>query len=109
MNIPKLPDWTAGTTHISPVLLWKDGDGNLIDLSGATISGRIRDTNTNEARDIVGSIVPDPNQVTNMGQSPWSLDPNDVVAGELEVRFTATINGLLVSTFIANWFIEEAI
>ena len=105
----KLEDWVAGTTHISPLLTWQDQGGNLVDLTGAVISGRIRELSKSEIRDVLGTVTPDPDQTTNKGQATWDLNAADVIAGNWEVQFKAVFASKPLVTFISDWYIEEAI
>lgn len=81
----------AGALRPSQVITWLRGDDSAENLTGATITGKIRNTTTGATRSIAGALVvvsgPD-------GQFRWDYDPADVAdAGEHQVQFTATFGG----------------
>lgn len=101
-----LPDWTEGTTHIGLTITWLDGDGAALNLTGATLTGRIKDLATGTARNIAGTLA----LVTAAsGIFSWTMDAADVVAGVYHVQFTATFASNPARTFRATWRVEAAI
>jgi len=101
-----LPDWTAGTTYLTMQVPWTDNNGEAVDLTGATLTGRIKNKTTGAARAIAGTLAQD-GAVDNYLN--WTMVAGDVTAGENIVTFTATIDGKPFSTFQASWHVEAAI
>ena len=103
----ELPTWTEGSTYKGLLLTWTDEDGNPEDLTGATITGRIKDMQTKVARDVAGSIVPTANAAE--GEAQWTFHVDDVVAGKYEVQLKAVRSGKPWLSFVADWVVEAAI
>lgn len=101
-----LPDWTEGTTHLVMQVPWTDANDEVVDLTGATITGLIMDTNSGVSRLITGTLLQDGTVDHYMN---WTLTTADAAAGENEVQFTATFATKPVSTFRALWHVEAAI
>jgi hypothetical protein len=101
-----LPDWTEGTTYLQMVVPWVDQDGDAVDLTGATITGRLYNLATRTSRAIAGTLAKDPDVDTQMF---WTPDAADVAAGNYEVQFTATFASKPLVTFKATWSVEAAI
>lgn len=95
-----------GALRPSPLITWADGR-HFFDLTGATITARIRNKINGTVRDSLGTFT-----VTNgaQGQFRWDLHADDVAeAGEFEVRFTASF-GTAPSpgkSYRTDWIIEE--
>jgi len=101
-----LPDWTENTTHLVMQVPWTDANGEAIDLTGATITGRIKNRTTGAARAITGTLLQDGTTDHYMN---WTLTTADAAAGQNLVKFTATFATKPVSTFQASWYVEAAI
>lgn len=104
-----LPNWTEGTIYNGLSITWKDSAGTAVDLTGATITGRLYNTTTKTATDIAGTLTPDADQVTNTGLFTWTMVSGDVAAGNFHVQFIATYSGDPAKTFKATWYVEAAI
>jgi hypothetical protein len=93
--------------HTAQLITWVDADGNPQDLTGATLSGRIRAKN-GEAREIDGTLV-----ITDAdaGQFTWSYGEDDVGDdGTFKVQFVATYGDALNDkTIMANWVVKPEI
>lgn len=103
----RLPSITAGATMRPMEIHWQDSNGNPRDLSNTTITARIQDRDTGDARSAVGTflILDAPG-----GVFAWTLDTADAVAGDYNVQFVATGNaGALDITMSARWIVREAI
>lgn len=101
----RLPEITAGSTLRPLQIQWRDSNGNPIDLSGLTVSARLRPVD-GAARAAAGVfIVVDAEQ----GVFRWTLNTADVVAGEYDVQFRATDGAAYEISTTARWRIREAI
>lgn len=98
-----------GAMRPSLQITWADEDGAPLNLTGATVTARIRNMATRVTTTSAGAfaLVDAPNGVFR-----WDFDATDVAAaGEYQVQFTATY-GLAPTparTFIAQWRITEAL
>lgn len=86
-----LANAVQGARHTPQRITWTDTDGDAVDLTGATITGRIRDVNTGTTVDVDGDL----NVVTAAaGIFDWTYGAVDVAAaGDYNVQFTATFTG----------------
>lgn len=78
----------VGAKRPSQLITWTDSDGNAFDLTGATITARIRNRSSYVAVASDGTFT-----VTDAsgGVFRWDYSDSDVaVAGVYEVQFTAT-------------------
>ena len=85
----ELPKVARGSLRPGVSVIWTHADGTTPeDLTNATISGWIKDAETNTVRDIAGTFT-----VTEAaaGAFTWNLDPLDVATdGAYQVQFAAT-------------------
>lgn len=103
-----LSEAIAGATRPGQVVTWLRGDGTPENLTGATLSGKIR----NEAgvtRVIVGALT-----VTDAaaGKFTWDYAAGDVAtAGTFSVQFTATFAEAptIAKTMIGQWVVEASL
>lgn len=96
-----------GALRPAQPITWLDAEGNAFDLTGATLTGRIRNRATRTARDVEGTLT-----VTEAaaGEFTWAFSAEDVAeAGTFDVQFTATVAGEAARTFLAEWVVEEAL
>jgi hypothetical protein len=102
-----LADAVQGARHIAQQITWQDSAGDAIDLTDATITGKIRD-GTKTVRDIDGSL--DITDATS-GVFTWTYGADDVgTAGGHEVQFIATYTDTTKDkTFITSWLVREAL
>lgn len=104
-----LADAIAGGKRPSQVITWTDEDGTAFDLSGATITARIKNIVTGVTTDADGVLT-----ITSAatGVFRWDYGTNDVlVAGLFEVQFTAAFGSTPTParTLSAPWLVHEAI
>lgn len=92
--------------HTSQTITWTDEAGNAQDLTGATITGVIRDQKTAVVRAITGSL-----DITDAtaGEFTWAYSAADVAsAGYFEVQFVATYgDDLSDATLVTAWTVKE--
>lgn len=104
-----LADAVQGATRPTQLITWTQADNTAMDLTGATLSGRIKNLATGESRDITGALVlADPAQ----GKFTWAYSPADVAeAGQFEVQFTAAYAAepSPARTFKAAWTVDSSI
>lgn len=105
-----LPPVVKGARHTGQLLTWTDTNGAVHDLTGATITGRIRDVNnpSDSGRAITGALTV--TDATN-GKFTWAYSDVDVsTVGLFFVQFTATyIGGLKDISFSQTWAVRKAI
>lgn len=93
----------------SQLIVWTDMDGAAVDLSGATLSGRIRSLTTSIVRDVTGGLtVAD----AAAGTFRWDYSMADVAdSGEFEVQFTAAYGNspTPAKTIVAAWAVSRSI
>ena len=99
----------AGATRPSQVITWTRDDGNAEPLTGATLTGRIRDRTTGVSRAIAGTLT-----LVNeaAGVFRWDYAAGDVAtAGVYDVQFTAafTTGQTPARTFVSQWTVAEAL
>jgi hypothetical protein len=105
-----LPPRPQGALRPSPLITWADEDDNPLDLTGATITARIRPMAAGSvAVASSGSFT-----VTDAaaGVFRWDLDADDVATvGKYRVQFTATYGSAPspARTFITDWQVTEAL
>jgi hypothetical protein len=99
----------AGANRPSQQITWLTSDGESVDLTGATITGRMRNKDTNATRDISGTLT-----VTDAtsGVFVWAYSTADVqTAGGYAVQFTATYAAAptVTRSIVAAWTVMEAL
>lgn len=104
-----LSDAIAGALRPGLTITWTQaGTTTAEDLTGATITGSLRDLHAGETRAIAGVLT-----VTDAanGIFTWAYDAADVVAGAYQVQFEAAFGaGASPSkTFLATWIVRESI
>ena len=88
--------------HTRQLVTWLDGDGDALNLTGATLTGRLQDLETGTARAIDGTLV----VVTPVaGVFSWQYGVLDVgTAGHFRAQFTATFADTLADrTLLEDW------
>ena len=97
-----------GATHTPQQITWVDIDGTPVDLTGATITGRIEDYVTGTSRNITGTLT-----ITDAdsGVFQWDYGDEDVEDyGPFRVQFIATYGGGETDiSVMADWAVERAI
>ena len=102
-----LSNAVQGATHTAQRLTWVDGDGDPLNLTGATVTGRLLDLATGTARAITGTL-----QVLDgeAGLFSWDYGAADVAtAGAFNVQFVATFGAESDKTLAELWLVEAAI
>lgn len=103
-----LSNAVQGARHSGQSITWKKSDGTAYDLTGATITARIRNQRTGEARDADGSF-----SLTTpaSGIFAWAYGATDVqYPGRFDVQFKAAYSDSKHDlTFSAEWEVEGAI
>lgn len=94
-----------GAVRPSFAITWADADGVAVDLTGATLTGTIRNLSTGVTRAIAGALV-----ITNAvaGVFRWDFAAGDVAeAGRFTVQFNAAYGAGATpgKTFPAAWTI----
>jgi hypothetical protein len=102
-----LSNAVQGATHTAQQITWVDGDGDPLNLTGATITARIKDLDTGEARAATGTLsVLD----AEAGLFSWVYSTADVAtAGAYHVQFVATFGAANDKTLAELWEVEAAI
>jgi len=96
-----------GARRTAQLITWLDEDGDPLDISGAVLTARLRRVATGDVATADGLLT-----VTDgpAGQFSWQYGAADVAAaGDFEVQFTATANGLSDRTFLESWEVVEAL
>lgn len=104
-----LGTWVEGALRPSPLITWyQDGTETPEDLTGATITGTIRNRHSGVVRPIAGTFT-----VTDgaAGEFRWDLDAADVAeAGQFSVQFAASFasGASPAISFATEWAIVQA-
>ncbi len=104
-----LPTRVQGGLRPSLLITWTREDGTAEDLTGATLTGSIRDRATQTTRAIAGALT-----VTDgpAGVFRWDLAAGDVAAaGSFDVQFSAAFvaGQTPARTFVERWTVSEAL
>lgn len=103
--LPKVP---AGSVRPGMIITWINGDQTAVDLTGATITGKLYSQTSGLTRNIAGTFqILAPTQ----GMFIWNFHADDVVRGEYRAQFTATFSTapLVQKSFITNWSVDESL
>lgn len=83
-----LANAVQGSRHTPQRITWTDTDDDPVNLTGATLSGRIRNVNTGDTADMDGDLAI---VSAAAGVFDWTYGQDDVAeAGDYNVQFTAT-------------------
>jgi len=97
-----------GARHSPQQITWKKSDGTAYDLTGATITARLRNKSTGQTRAADGTftIITAASGIFN-----WAYGANDVSeAGNFNVQFIASYSDSKSDkTFTEEWIVEDAI
>jgi hypothetical protein len=99
-----------GGLRPSQIITWqRDDSGDVETLTGATLTGWIRDRSTGTTRAIAGALT-----VTDgaAGEFRWDYAADDVAAaGQFDVQFSAAfLTGQTPArTYVARWEVKEAL
>lgn len=93
--------------HTTQRITWADADGDPLNLTGATITARLLDLATGQARAATGALeVLD----ADAGLFTWSYGAEDVAtAGAFNVQFVATFGSANDKTLAELWQVEPAL
>lgn len=97
-----------GATYTAQEITWTKSDGVAQNLTGATLTGRIIDPKTGNARAITGTLTL---TTPSLGVFTWDYSAVDVgTVGAFRVQFKATYSGGEYDlTFETNWLVKRAI
>lgn len=97
-----------GARHSSQRITWKKEDGTAYDLTGATITARLRNKATGQARAADGTFAI---VTAASGIFDWTYGANDVSeTGKFDVQFLASYSDSKSDkTFLEEWIVEDAI
>lgn len=88
-------------------ITWQSRSGTAKNLTGLTLTGRIRNKETSEERDIDGTLAI---VSATDGTFSWTYGANDVSeAGIFEVQFIGTASGQNDKSIPLEWKVFEAI
>lgn len=98
-----------GARYTGQRITWRDKDGDAQNLTGATLTGRLRNRETGVARAIDGTLTVDGDATE--GVFVWAYGATDVSeAGKFDAQFIATYGGGLADkTMLERWTVVEAI
>lgn len=103
-----LSNAVQGARHSGQQVTWSKSDGSAYDLTGATITARLRNKETGAVIDSDGAftLVTPASGIFN-----WAYGANDVAnAGKFEVQFKAAYSDSKYDkTFSADWEVEGAL
>ena len=102
-----LSNAVQGARHTAQRIVWADGDGDPLNLTGATITARLLDLATGTARAVTGALeVLD----AEAGLFSWVYGVEDVAtAGAFNVQFVATFGATNDKTLAELWEVEPAL
>lgn len=98
-----LPSAIEGSI-LTQIFTWADENGNIIDLTGTTITGYLQPADTpGDLRAIAGTLA-----VTDgaAGKFSWTYAIGDTEAGIYLVQFTAQRDGSVLHSFSDYWIVE---
>ena len=102
-----LSNAVQGATHTAQQVTWVDVDGDPLNLTGATITARIKDLDTGTARAATGTMEV---VTAEAGLFSWVYSSADVAtAGAFNVQFVATFGAANDKTLAELWEVEAAI
>ncbi len=94
--------------HSPQQITWKKSDGTAYDLTGATITARLKNKVTGQIRAADGTFAI---VTAASGIFTWAYGTNDVSeAGKFDVQFIASYSDSKNDkTFIEEWIVEDSI
>jgi len=102
-----LPETVQGSTHSALLITCRRKDDSVLDITGATITARMKNKVSGTIEDIAGDLdLVDPTG----GQFRWTFDATDLdTVGVFKVQFTATYSDSTIERSIAeDWEVLEA-
>ena len=102
-----LSNAVQGARHTAQRIVWADGDDDPLNLTGATITARLLDLATGQARAATGTLeVLD----AEAGLFSWVYGVEDVAtAGAFNVQFVATFGATNDKTLAELWEVGPAL
>ena len=102
-----LSDAVEGASYIAQQITWTDEDGTVVDLTGATITGKLKNLETGAVTSIDGTLA----LVTAAsGIFSWAYGAADVgTVGQFQAQFIATYGGLSEKTLVEPWRVHDAL
>ena len=102
-----LSNAVQGARHTAQRIVWADGDDDPLNLTGETITARLLDLATGQARAATGTLeVLD----AEAGLFSWVYGVEDVAtAGAYHVQFVATFGATNDKTLAELWEVEPAL
>jgi len=98
-----------GARHRGQKITWTSSDSipGVIDLTGATLTGKKRNLLSDEVTTIEGTLE----KLTAPNEMQWIYAAEDVASeGDFEVQFIASYNdGTEERSFIENWKVEKSL
>lgn len=104
-----LPDAVQGARYLVRYISWVDGDGDPMNLTDATLTGKKQSLETGTVTELDGVLtVVEPGTA---GVFTWKYGENDVAAaGEFLIQITATFPGNLTDrTMLEEWTVHRAL
>lgn len=102
-----LANAVQNAAHTPQRITWTDTDDDPLDLTGATLTGRIRDVATGVTRDITGTLAI---VTAAAGLFSWTYSATDVgTAGAFVVQFTADYDAADDKTLIYSWTVHPSL
>lgn len=102
-----LPEAVVGSTHSALVITAKRADNTILDLTGGTVTGRLKDKSSSAIQSIAGTLtVVD----ATGGQFRWTFGSADVsTIGIFGAQFTITYSdGTVERSLVSEWEVSEA-
>lgn len=97
----------AGARHTGQTITWTRANGTAHDLTGATLTGTIRNEVAGTVVAITGTLTP---TSATEGIFTWAYSAADVAtAGRYVVQFKATYTGTYDLSFLEPWTVDTAI
>lgn len=101
-----LANAVKGARHTVQTITWTDDDDTAVNLTGATLTGFIRQSGTTRAIDGTLALV-----TAASGIFSWTYGALDVgTAGDAEVQIVATFSDTTKDiSYIGSWYVHEAL
>lgn len=99
-----------GTNHPTYTITWKDEANAVVDLTGATITGRLKNEATGDTYTLTGTFALVTASSGIFSYKPSSTDTTRTVSNKYSIQFTATFaDSTTEKTFKSTCWIVEAI
>lgn len=102
-----LADGVVSSRRTGQTITWKDEDGTVLDLTGTTVTGFIKDRDNGTTKAINGTLTLAGDPTT--GVFTWAYGTTDIdTAGRFKVQFIATQGATADRSIPTNWLVHEA-